>query len=234
MIVSSRVRRAGRRCTVDARRGTEAGADPCDQAVLAAVAGVRPEVDRLVLPGGIERREVGRSGSGSASRADNGVGLGLRRRERHQRCGKRPRRPTRACAAARPERRRYGPVGRAVVAPRRAAASRGTPGTAAGNPAIRSRRSQAAILDKAPSDRPWPDRGRGSRHAHARTDAATASVCGRTTARSVPAGRRDRRSARSRSAAVQAGGATACRQQRLPRLSTAAISRCRCCNSAVG
>src|SRR5208283_485366 len=59
IIISSWARNVGRRRSGHAGGGAPAGADPGDEAVLAAVAGVRPKVDRLVLPGGIERREVG-------------------------------------------------------------------------------------------------------------------------------------------------------------------------------
>src|SRR5262249_582298 len=45
-------------CVGNAWRGAAAGPDLGDQVVLAAVAGIRPEDDRLVLPRGVERREV--------------------------------------------------------------------------------------------------------------------------------------------------------------------------------
>ena len=49
----------------DTRRGPAASADFLDQGILAGAASGRPEVDGLVLPGGVERREV------------VGVGIGL-------------------------------------------------------------------------------------------------------------------------------------------------------------
>src|SRR5208282_6779285 len=84
MVISSRARSVRRRCTGNAGGGAEAGADSGNQAVLTAVAGVRPEVDRLVLPGGIERREVGRIGVRLGEQRRYVFGFGLRGRERRK------------------------------------------------------------------------------------------------------------------------------------------------------
>jgi hypothetical protein len=53
--------------------------------VLAAVAGIRPERDGLVLPGGVERREVGGIGIGLEQQGRHVVGLGFRGCKRDQR-----------------------------------------------------------------------------------------------------------------------------------------------------
>ena len=84
MIISSWARNAGRRRSGHAGGGAPAGADPGDEAVLAAVAGVRSKVDRLVLPGGIKRREIVRIRVGLGEQRRDIFGFGLRGRKRRK------------------------------------------------------------------------------------------------------------------------------------------------------
>src|SRR5208282_661101 len=84
MFISSWARNAGRRRSGHAGGGAPTGADPGDEAVLAAVAGVRPKVDRLVLPGGIERGEVGRIRIGLREQRRDIFGFGFASRERRK------------------------------------------------------------------------------------------------------------------------------------------------------
>ena len=58
MTVSLLARRNGADGAGMSGAGRNAAADARDQPILAAVAGAGTEADRLVLPGGIERREV--------------------------------------------------------------------------------------------------------------------------------------------------------------------------------
>ena len=88
-----------------------------DQSVLAAVAGAGAEIDRLVLPGGVERREVGGVRIGqlqAAPRLPRPSAWPPRARPAR---GTPLRRPTGACAAAPPSPRRYAPAGRACRRP---------------------------------------------------------------------------------------------------------------------
>ena len=67
------------------RRGTHAAADARDQPVLAAVIGAGAKADRLVLPGGIERRHVSCIRIGQRQQRGDFRLLRLCRRKRDQR-----------------------------------------------------------------------------------------------------------------------------------------------------
>src|SRR6185437_447700 len=71
-------------------------------------------------------------------------------------------------------------------------ATRETPGTAAGNPAVRWRSVRTHNFDKARSDPPSLARDHGFRHARVRIDAATGCGCDQTARSSAPAVRRCR------------------------------------------
>src|SRR5437016_3267440 len=72
-------------CGADALGGPATGAESGDQAVLAAAADIGSERDGLVLPGGVECRQIARIGIGLVEQHRYLLGFRLGSRERYER-----------------------------------------------------------------------------------------------------------------------------------------------------